>query len=76
MKKTFIDVIVKYTKEGNKIPLEIIWTDSRKFSIDKITDIKKASSLKSGGKGIRFTCKIMGKKVYLFLDDDKWFLET
>lgn len=75
MSKIFIEVIVHYTKDGSKIPLSIIWDDGRKFDIDKISDTRQAVSLKVGGKGIRYLCHIRNKKVYLFLDNDKWFIE-
>lgn len=76
MGKTFVDAIVQFTKEGDKIPLEIVWEDGRRFEVDRVLDITKAASLKAGGRGVRYTCRIKGKRVYLFLDDDKWFIET
>ncbi|MFZ5989152.1 MAG: hypothetical protein ACOYWZ_18795 [Bacillota bacterium] len=76
MGKVFIDVIVQFTSQGEKIPLEIVWQDGRRFSVDRVIDITKAASLKAGGRGIRYRCRIKGKEVYLFLDDDKWFVET
>jgi hypothetical protein len=32
-------------------------------------------SLKGGGLGIRYTCRIRGKQVYLFDEEGKWFVE-
>jgi hypothetical protein len=75
MKKEFIEVIVKYTIDGTKFPQLIIWKDGRKFEVDKILDIRQAPSLKVGGQGIRYTCKIMGKETFLWLEDEKWFVE-
>lgn len=76
MKKEFIDVIVRYTSDGRKLPQTIIWKDGRKFEVDKIMDIRPAPSLKAGGQGLRYTCKIMGQHTYLWLEDEKWFVET
>ena len=76
MGKVFVDAIVQFTKEGEKIPLEIVWKDGQRFEVDRVLDIRKAASLKAGGRGIRYKCRVRGKEIYLFLDDDKWFIET
>ncbi|HOQ36486.1 MAG TPA: hypothetical protein PK033_02210 [Acetivibrio sp.] len=76
MGKVFVDAIVQFTKEGEKIPLEIVWKDGKRFEVDRVLDIRKAASLKAGGRGIRYKCRVRGKEIYLFLDDDKWFIET
>lgn len=74
--KVYIEVIAKYNQEGQVRPLKIVWEDGRVFEISRITDIRPAASLKSGGIGLRYTCIINTKPVYLFLDDNKWFIET
>ena len=51
------------------------WEDGRKFPIDRVMDVRQAASLKAGGQGMRYTCRIAGKEVYLFCDEGKWFLE-
>jgi len=76
MKKQFVDVIVYFTKEGQILPQKIIWNDGRKFDIDKILDIRPAPSLKVGGQGLRYTCRILNKETYLWLEDEKWFVES
>ncbi|MGI6669233.1 MAG: hypothetical protein ACOX4M_07520 [Acetivibrionales bacterium] len=76
MAKVYVEVIVKFTEDGNKIPLSIKWKDGRSFGIDKVTDIRRAASLKAGGHGIRYRCRINGKETYLWLEDDKWFVDS
>ena len=73
--KKFISVIAQFFEDGTVKPLTIIWEDGRKFDIDKILDIRKSASLKAGGIGIRYTCRIRHKQIYLFKDDDIWFME-
>ena len=34
------------------------------------------ASLKAGGAGIRYTCRIDGKLTHLFLEGDRWFVEA
>lgn len=72
--KHYTDVKVLFDKEGNITPLSMTY-DETEFEVDRITDVRPAASLKSGGAGIRYTCYIDGKKTYLFLEENKWFYE-
>lgn len=72
--KHYTEVKALFDKEGNIIPLFMIYEDTE-YEIDKITDVRPAASLKSGGAGIRYTCMVDGKPTYLFLEDTKWFYE-
>lgn len=72
--KHYTDVKVLFDREGNITPLSMTY-DDREFAVDRITDVRPAASLKSGGAGIRYTCYIDGKKTYLFLEENKWFYE-
>ena len=76
MHKEFVEVIVKYTKQRQQIPLKIIWKNGRTFEIDKVLDIRPAPSLKVGGQGMRYTCRIQGKETYLWHDEESWFVEA
>ena len=60
---------------GKVSPLKILWEDGRIFEIDRILDIRKKASTKGGGAGLRYTVKIKGKERFLFLNEDKWFIE-
>lgn len=72
--KHYTEVKALFDKEGNIIPLFMTYEDIE-YEIDKITDVRPAASLKSGGAGIRYTCMVDGKPTYLFLEDTKWFYE-
>jgi hypothetical protein len=76
MSKVFVEVIAKFTKDGGKVPLKIKWQDGRTFDIDKVTDVRRAASLKAGGQGMRYRCRINGKETYLWLEEDKWFVNS
>lgn len=76
MSKIYVDVIASFSKEGVLRPREIIWEDGRKYEIDKVVDARLAASLKAGGVGIRYTCKIQGRDKYIFYEtNNKWFVE-
>ncbi len=78
MQKMRIDVavIVKHDIEGKALPLAVIWKDGRKFEVDRVSDIRRAASLKAGGVGLRYTCRIRNKEVFLFDEEGRWFLEA
>lgn len=72
--KEFLEVVVVHKPDGSQLPIAIIWKDGRRFEIDRVTDICKAASLKVGGRGIRYTCRIRNKQIYLFHDNTQWFI--
>jgi len=76
MAKIFVKVTAEHDIEGKTRPLSLKWEDGRVFEIERVLDVRQAASLKGGGLGMRYTCKISGKQVYLFCDEDRWFLET
>ena len=75
MNRIDLTVNVRHETSGKAIPTSIIWEDGRVFEIDKVLDIRKAASLKAGGIGIRYVCRIRGKTVLLFNDNGLWFME-
>ena len=73
--KTCVCVKAYFNKEGVIIPELVIWEDGRRFKIDRIIEKRPAASLKGGGSGIRYTCRIGGSQAYLYLDGSKWFVD-
>ena len=76
MAKTFVKVTAEHDENGKIKPLALRWTDGRLYEIDRVKDVRLAPSLKGGGVGMRYTCRICGKEVYLFEDEGKWFVES
>ncbi len=73
--KVFVEVVAKHDLQGNIRPLSIKWEEGRVFEVDRLLDVRQAASLKAGGMGMRYTCRICNKQVYLFCDQGKWFME-
>ena len=73
--KKYVDVKALYDSFGNITPLQIGWEDGRAFAVDRVLDVRRAASTKIGGGGLRFTVRIAGRQRYLFLDDNRWFVE-
>ena len=75
MSKIFVEITARHDVNGNTRPLTLKWSDGRVFEIDRVLDVRKAASFKGGGLGIRYTCRIRNKEVYLFDQEGKWFIE-
>lgn len=73
--KTFIQVTAEFDADGKIRPISLRWENGRVYNIDRVTDVRMAAALKAGGQGMRYTCKIQGKSVYLFCDEGRWFIE-
>ena len=75
-RKVYVRVLSETDEEGNITPVSITWEDGRTFTVDKVTDIRRAYAAKVGGTAIRYAVKISGKDTFLFAQDGKWFVES
>lgn len=75
MKKVYVEVVARFTLDGNMFPQAIIWPDGRTYQIDKVLDMRRAASVAAGGQGIRYTVRVRGEEKYLFYDKPLWFVE-
>ena len=73
--KTYVSVTARFSPEGIIIPISLRWETGRIYEIDRILDIRRAASLKAGGTGIRYTVRIGRWETFLFLDENRWFVE-
>ena len=73
--REYVSVNATFREDGMILPTEILWEDGRVFPIDRVLEIKRAASLKVGGSGIRYTCRIGRNQTYLSLDDNRCFVE-
>ena len=76
--KVYVEVLVRYTAEGQVIPLSILWEDGHRYQIDQVKSVERCASRKAGGCGLMYTCIVQGKETHLYYEDDstgRWFLE-
>lgn len=59
--KVYVDVTARFSKDGRLIPISVIWTDGHVYEIQRVTDVRRAASLKAGGVGMRYTCVKIGR---------------
>ncbi len=76
MSRKNVGVTARFSVEGQLTPISIQWEDGRTFEIDRIIDVRKAASLKAGGIGTRYTCRIRKKHILLYRDEDLWYIEV
>lgn len=71
-----VTIIAKMQDDGNVIPLVLVWDNGKKYTIDKVLDIRKKASTKGGGLGLRYTCRFGENERYIWLDGYIWFVEV
>ena len=82
--KVYVPVRASFDAEGNILPTEIIWEDGRRFEIDRVTKVRQAAAMRSGGQGDRYTIMVNGRESYLYFERStnlsgpnlgRWFVE-
>ena len=67
--------IADFSADGRMKPLRLIWEDGRKYDVDRILRVDRCASLKAGGAGIRYVCRIQGQPVELYYEENGfWFV--
>ncbi|MEA4998763.1 MAG: helix-turn-helix transcriptional regulator [Candidatus Limiplasma sp.] len=78
--KDYVTVVARHELGGRIRPVAYQLSGGSPVKIDCITDERQAASLKSGGQGTRYTCKVtvdeVQSDVYLFHDEELWFMEA
>ena len=73
--KVYLKVRADHLPDGRIFPLMFRAQDGPAVRIDRIRDVREAPSLKMGGQGTRYTCRVGAREIYLFHDRDRWFAE-
>lgn len=74
--KIYVKVRADHLLDGSIRPLKFRAEDGPVFRIDRVMDVREAPSLKAGGQGVRYTCQIEDRQLYLFYDEPYWFIEA
>lgn len=73
--KVYVGVKARFEPDGKLVPLSVVWEDGHEYEIDRVMNVCRAASLKAGGAGIRYSVRIGRTETYLFLEENKWFVE-
>ena len=71
--KKYVDMTVKYSKDGGMTPVSLIWPDGREFKIDRVIGHDRVLT-KLGGAAIQYKCRIKRQVRDLYFEKDKWFV--
>ena len=74
--KIFVKVRADHLLDGSTRPLMLRSEDGPTLRIDRVLDVREAPSLKAGGQGVRYTCMVQGRQLYLFNDVPYWVIEA
>ena len=81
--KEYVDVIAAhYAADGRIDPIRFRREDGTKFAVSKVLEARKAASLRAGGAGMRYECRVANAqdgfelRLFLFHDGAFWFIET
>ena len=74
--RAYVRGLVDVDELGQMRLLTIYWEDGRGFEVDRLLDVRMAASTRVGGQGMRYTCRVRGRQVYLFEDEGRWFVEA
>jgi len=73
--KVYVRVRADFDRDGSLTPLFIEWEDGHVYQIDQILDVRRRSSLKAGGSGMRYLVRIGRSRTQLFYENPAWFVE-
>lgn len=76
--KVHVEVEVNFPKEGGMRPLWIKWEDGRRFPVERVKFIERASARTGSVLPVRYTLIVAGreKRLYFEPEDMRWFVET
>ena len=63
--KVYVNVMAEFTNDGRLLPRSFIWKDGRVYEIQKVTDVRRAASLKIRKILIRIYMSRKRKKIRL-----------
>ena len=77
-RKVWVEISAKFLRNGGVRPELVLWGDGRKYQIERIKYIERASAHVSAVLPVRFTCVIGGQEKYLWFEPDelRWFVEV
>jgi hypothetical protein len=76
--RRYVGVKALTATDGSVTPIEIFWEDGRRFSVDRVIEVRRAHSLTAGGCGLRYSIRVRGTETHLFYDEYRkaYFVEA
>lgn len=74
--KQYLKVCAIFTQDGHIIPKSFLYSDGHIYKIERVIRVENRCASKTGGSGIKYCVSIQGCIRDLFLDDNRWYIET
>jgi len=74
--KNYVSVVVRFDENGRVLPVRYLSKDGTVHRIEAVFAARPAASLKAGGCGIVFSCRVQDRNIDLFFEQGRWFHET
>lgn len=74
MHKLFVKVNTGKGRQGELLPLSVLWSDGNLYPIDEVKEVKWYPG-DTYATGMRYDCRLQGKPVYLYQESGSWFFE-
>lgn len=75
--KVYVEVVAKFLRDGGLRPLEIVWADGKRYSVERVKFIERKPSKVGSLISRRYTVTICGLERYIYFetDNERWFVE-
>lgn len=74
MHKIFVKVNTGKNRQGDILPVSVLWSDGNEYRIDEVREAKRYPG-GSYAAGTRYDCRLLGKPVYLYYENGGWYFE-
>lgn len=74
-RKRYVEVEAEFGVDGIVMPRAVVWGDGRRFPVRAVLSVRRCSSLKVPGTGVRYDVLVGHAHTFLFHEDPRWFVE-
>lgn len=74
-RKRYVEVEAEFGADGIVMPRAVVWSDGRRFPVRAVLSVRRCSSLKVPGTGVRYDVLVGHTHTFLFHEDPRWFVE-
>jgi len=72
--KVYVEVCVRFDRDGNMTPISVTWENGKVYSIDKVVDVRSFGGYMDR-ELLRYIVSIGKSKTKLFYEDPAWYVE-
>lgn len=68
-RKRYVEVEATFLEDGRIVPRAVIWHDGRRFPVRAVLGVRRCTSLKVGGEGVRYDVLVGHAHTFLFHEE-------